>query len=1027
VLDAASPRRDAAIELDLSVNERAARAAARQRLCALVRGSLVPALEGMVRQDYGMWAGGGAGGAAAASAPAASSASASAASASATEGGLSPSEQVGGEKVEALARCYAFLVECGGLGWPAVEALATAPYSPALFWRQANAAYRHFALFLLAHVLANAPGALAAPPCAAAALRVWVLALADTGRRGATWYLTQVLSANPATAVLFEGAPPRELDVRGDAAGEARAALAGRVVGAAAMSAQWRPQLCAVLGDLDDVLAARRREIEATAFNPAAAALRWEAAASRVVAAVVAGAAPVLDRHPSGRPGAGGPDPGARQVKALLSRCAGWAAGACAALHRAHAAARAAAAAAPGDALAPAADDNDDDLAAAVQTVAEVRQSLRASPFAALPSLWRVLLDAGAPAALDADPALLHPLWAAVSGCLEAGTGEVEPTPVDEVVAQMLAASLAPAPPEPAGTEAEAEAGAAAAAAAPSQRLLCYVLSTFVRRYLTRSSLRHASHERAAVNAVRLAQAVLAQPCMRGARARDAALAALLRPLLEVLAPARGAAPSAGAKEAVYRLLGSLVLWHPEVVPPRGPAPADPRGMPAALHTFWLAVGRDAVGCVAGVLQPEARQKGMQALEQRCAGGAFPGALRPATPATVAEASNALLGALGRPGAGLEAVERAFAGFVPAPAPGLFRPGDFQWELARRAMGLVGTLLALPAPAADGGGGGAATEAAAGLAPGAQWAMACFPALHYVILGAGPAGRPLLGAYRSLRERVQAALGAGALAPFPIKAAAPRQQGPAAPAPPPPQHFLDDQTLETLRAAPPGSVAPVTACVGARPQRQQVRGGAAATLALKDLSGARASVVVSQPAEVVAALLALGEAREWRPAVVRFAQLRVAPPAVQGQPAGAHALQLFATPLSALEVDPAGERADALRAAFAQAGEAPLQHALESQATQGAGPPALPPPPAGVAVKEEPQSQQQDDPAPRPAAGGQELFASLRAAKGRLLGMGYSGPSATAALKAVAQRHGATWRAYGAEQLVEAALQCIER
>ncbi len=162
-LDAASPAADG---LELSADARAARAAARDALCARLAASVVPALEALVQQDYPFWCDPGA----------AASAARSGAAASASAAGSGGGKAGGGEKVE--ARAYAFLLECGRAGWGEVEARAAQPFPPALFWRQANAPYRRFAALLLAHVLRHAPAALSAP--AASAARAWLAALLDT-------------------------------------------------------------------------------------------------------------------------------------------------------------------------------------------------------------------------------------------------------------------------------------------------------------------------------------------------------------------------------------------------------------------------------------------------------------------------------------------------------------------------------------------------------------------------------------------------------------------------------------------------------------------------------------------------------------------------------------------------------------------------------------------------------------------------------------------------------------------------------
>ena len=83
--------------------------------------------------------------------------------------------------------------------------------------------------------------------------------------------------------------------------------------------------------------------------------------------------------------------------------------------------------------------------------------------------------------------------------------GEVKATLFDEAVLETLADSLLPLTEEQQQRLPQHLAAAARAAAAGGglQQLREYALSTFVRRYLNRSHLRHVSNERAAVNSVR--------------------------------------------------------------------------------------------------------------------------------------------------------------------------------------------------------------------------------------------------------------------------------------------------------------------------------------------------------------------------------------------------------------------------------------------------------------------------------------------------------------------------------------------
>lgn len=537
VLAAVSPQHHEDAGLELTAVERSARERSRVALCSLLDAKVVPALETMVQQDYRMWG-----------EQHASRTSGASNSAPGADPEQHPAEHVGAEKVEALGQCYAFLVCCGRVGWAGIEAKATQPFSFSLFWRQANATYRHFAIFLLAHALHHAPAALGAQAHASVAMRLWLQAITDTGRRHCAWYLTRVLAANPATAPLFDGLNEAALDIRRDASGQLRAALAGAVGGKIMSSSVWRPQLVAVVGELDVLLAARRKEIEATAFNAEAAVLKWEGATSSIILAFLHSVAPALGPPPTRNAPR---DLAAASLRKLLTRAALWALNSCTALHLDHCRALRG----TGDSSG-AAENNDpglvDEGIEQLRTVAEARQRLKDTPFASLPALFDILLAVGAPEALDADPELVDPMWLVVAGCLELGSGEVVPTPVDVAMFESLAAALVPSPPSQEQPPGPVQASRRVPLPPDHHKLCSYVLATIVRRALHRSSLRHISNERAAVNALRLAMAVLEQPSMRSIPALQAALATLLWPLLAVLNPDNNGPASYGAKAVVF-------------------------------------------------------------------------------------------------------------------------------------------------------------------------------------------------------------------------------------------------------------------------------------------------------------------------------------------------------------------------------------------------------------------------------------------------------------------------------------------
>jgi hypothetical protein len=81
---------------------------------------------------------------------------------------------------------------------------------------------------------------------------------------------------------------------------------------------------------------------------------------------------------------------------------------------------------------------------------------------------------------------------------------------------ELLAQSLAPSALPQLPALAQQPRQGAGAPPAPALHPLCvYVLSTFVRRYLSRAHIKHVSNERAAVNALRLVEVSCMSRCMR--------------------------------------------------------------------------------------------------------------------------------------------------------------------------------------------------------------------------------------------------------------------------------------------------------------------------------------------------------------------------------------------------------------------------------------------------------------------------------------------------------------------------------
>ncbi len=531
ILDVAAPPSDSPLALHMTGEERAARTAAQQKLCDIVQHHLVPALERMVQKDYPLWG----------DQSTNRSTSSLFTSLFANRGGgedeHGQAQHVGGEKVETLARCYAVLVAHSRWSWPEVETRSTRPYSYSIFWRQANSTYRHFAVFILAHAIAHAPAVLNTPIFAVGAFKLWLQAVLDTGRRHCSWYLTSVLAVNPTTKSFFTGLSAEQLDIRSDSTGEKRAEVVGIVARNMILDTLWKPQLAGVIGELDAVLASRKKEIETSAFDPQAALLKWESVSSRILIALL------KSLSSASAPSGPGRAPAVPQLRRLLNRVATWMISSCAAAHYEHKHGSLHNANNPHNPFLVV-EDHPDEEGYSFKTVADARQRLQTSAFAKLPALLEILVSAGAPTVLDSDTELLEPLWTVVAGCVELGSGDAEATPVDVAMFEILGDSLAPT-----STDNVSDLPGSVSQA---NQLCIYVLGTFIRRYLQRSSLRHVSHERAAVNALRLTRTLLAQPGMRGNAALKSSVSVLMRPLLAVLNPEGGAESSLGSKAVVY-------------------------------------------------------------------------------------------------------------------------------------------------------------------------------------------------------------------------------------------------------------------------------------------------------------------------------------------------------------------------------------------------------------------------------------------------------------------------------------------
>ena len=827
--------------------DRDRRKAVRGRVGAVIKEAVVPALERLVAQDYPLW-----------------KFSSSYDVYTVHQQHPPPSIWDGdsltaSEKVEPLARCYAFLLCCNRMGWAEVEAKATQPhsFSQMLFFRKANTAARHFATFLMSHSLRYAPQVLQIQIFSNDVLRVWLQSMFDPGRRHVVaWYLTsEVLMKNDATKALFDE-EARGIDIRGDWSGEKRAKIvecAMRKMGQGAI-AGGRANLSTVLLGLDEILVHRKKDVAEHATIDSDGAVReWYTNTSRILVGVVRGI--IQGSGGGGGVGALAPTVSAL-VRKLMTRLAHWIVDSVPSL---------------GNSSSTGTDTvlQDMELDHHLSSIADARQWLSSSSaFSQLPQYIDILTQCGAPACLDGDAEVLLSLAVVVSGGVEGlGGGAELPTHLDIAIFDAFAESFSNR------SVVGGENGYST-----HQQLAVYVLSTFVRRYLERSCLRHSTHERAAVNALRLARSILSSCCMRGKVAQEGGVMVLMRPLLVALSGGVGGGAgglciySLGIKAEIYRMLSelaqssSVLPLHPYQNPNHGSDASS-----AALHAFWVAVCRDALSFMASRLSTQGQARAEACIGER--------ALQASTQASVAEASNQLMAAQGRlhySSHTLEAVYNRMTARATAPSAGAgtggtgalrapdptplttlpfsFRPSDFHWTVLANGLLLLQSVML----------------------HSREWADALFPAVyHYynemvasqLCGGGGGGGRggvptAVEMAYSNLRRRLQETYGAGMLHAYVY----PLQPPPAPPAPAPaplsslhatarppmaPMHISPhqptcitaDQSIAALASGPKGTIAPITALLHATDEKKAV-------MCVRDYSRpgeveARANVVIS--------------------------------------------------------------------------------------------------------------------------------------------------------------------------------------
>ncbi|BDA50698.1 hypothetical protein COCOBI_16-3740 [Coccomyxa sp. Obi] len=669
-----------------------------------------------------------------------------------------------------LAKLYGLLASSNLVKWKDVIPYTMLPYSEARFWTSANAAYRNFAVLFLANVLEVFPQPL--PALHTALLHVWLRALLDTERRESAYWITLGMSRVaggppdcPGPGELFwaAGVRRRQLQqLRQDRSGEARAELIRCVFSAMATHQRWRERFGELLADIGDVLAKRltepRRPRELAA---------WQQAAAGILLGAVSGAGlgPCMCRQPPNSCSCGG-----AALLTVLGHISRWAGSASVILQRWWATA---ALQLEGRDPAPPRD----------LLEADARQRLERTVFrhvrrlfSMVATLFFAVRSAPAPAPV------LELLRTLLMSAIEVPTGDESANPADSALYDGVAKALL--------REDEAQMVLPALAVEcqdAHMRMLHFLIGTQLRRHIERAQNvkgRAAVIERTAVNLLRLLRAVLGRPALRGSSAAfRMLLPPLLRPLLDLLRPpGMGTEASLAAKEALYALLIDLLRDSATAIVPPVLVQGDPPiatsarvvigrvGGPlqqcqplsedkwqAAMQVFVRVLCREGLSCVAGA-SDTVRPVSMH--EQSC--------LTPLDHQGMEEARSTLFILLGQPRP-QDATNRLFetkqpievpATYEPVAAedaPGLspderhlrqpplqpaaaaqFRPGDFKWRVAERA---VGFLRALAASGPD----------------GAAWAAACTPTLRALLAANASLHSMLSAPYKELLAAMEVA------------------------------------------------------------------------------------------------------------------------------------------------------------------------------------------------------------------------------------------------------------------------------
>lgn len=456
---------------DLSAEARNTVLEEHMNLVRIVKARIVPVLESLIQEDYNMWG-----------------KQKYSPAVQAHESKVGVSERVGTEKIEALARSLALLLRAGECTWSWVESKATEPYSFVQFWKYANLTYRHFALYLLAHTLQHAPLVLEIEANLPSILRMWLLSVLDWGKHKCSWYLTTTLAAK--LRHFFPNLQGRiDLDYRNDSEGKKRSEFLHHFA-EKVLAHGNQVMFSSIVLNLDEFLSAREKEIAQSAFHPESALSKWQFATARSLLGLLQGAGPILGNHSTL----------AVELRKLTRRLAAWFVESFCSLKQRE------------DVQRQASDLGLEEFSPSgidgslLKTEADVREELSGNILSLL-TIFLPILEELRESCLSAEnQEFLEPLWVLVAGMIEFGSASPTPDPVDRVVYDKVAASM---------VMAQDARSAGSARIGKSVPLHIFVMATFVRRYVVRASYRHRSNENFAINALRLAHAIMSRSELR--------------------------------------------------------------------------------------------------------------------------------------------------------------------------------------------------------------------------------------------------------------------------------------------------------------------------------------------------------------------------------------------------------------------------------------------------------------------------------------------------------------------------------